>query len=245
VVNGRVHKGALRDKVLESLYIRSGYHKADCMRMKIGNLEDNPGKRAHGYCRPCMTINGVKTKMPHVKVKNYLGCGCPGDHDKENMLCDYTNITRLLEELPVEKAEQSLFWNDMNKGNEWSEGYGIMHEDNVAKALQRINVREKIDPAKHYTSDMGRKTFVTLTTKFLGFAEDITKLTTHHVEDDMVHVYQDPNYHNVQRATIVGRVFQLYNQGLYFPPIPDTMPHVLQGVRNAVSILQRQNKQIM
>ena len=140
--------------------------------------------------------------------------------------------------------KESLFWNTKSKGLEWSTGRGPMHEDNLARALQRINIREKIDPEKIYTFNIGRKTFVTLATKFLGFPEDLTKVTTHHVSDKMVHRYQDKQYHNVQRATVVGRVLQLYGQGHYTPPIADTMPHMVNGIYGMMRSIWNSQKQM-
>ena len=129
----------------------------------------------------------------------------------------------------------------MTKGTEWSpeSGWGTMGEDKLGKALQRINLRYSINPKETFTSDMGRKTFVTLSTRYMNFDKETVKMTTHHIDDKMVRTYQDPNYENLPQATIVGRAFQAHHQGRYTPAVVHRTDDYIYSMWNMMGVMMR------
>ncbi len=95
-----------------------------------------------------------------------------------NVVCDYTNKKRLVNELPEELAKQSLFWKDKENGRQWATAYAGCTKTTWPK-LCSASTRAR--------GSTWRNDFGTLATKYLGFTEDITKCPTHHRGDEMVH----------------------------------------------------------
>ena len=226
----------LREKVASYTLSHMGFHPIDAHRMKSSNMEyiANVDERGR-HPRPAIRVNGVATKRPGQKVRNYFVCGCPGPHDSDNDMCEYALADRLLNSLGKERSKRSLFWTTNSRGRGW--GATPQKKDTLAQCFQKINKRCGIAPGKQLRGDQGRKTFVTLGEHFFFFPRELMTKVTHHKQKKNLIKYIDSDYENIARETAPARMFQSYEQGHYVPPVCISVPHGLSRLEHKVNSL--------
>ena len=226
----------LRDKVGAFMLCHMGFHPEDCKR---ANLTKMTRLRQTGpYNKETVKLDGVATKRPGTKVRNYWVCGCHPQkpHDPNNDMCELALIDNLVESLGEDKAKENLFWTTNNRGMGW--GARQQKKDTMAKCLQRINRDMGISPEEEWTGEMGRKTFATLGTKFFYFPQRLQMEVSHHETFHHFEGYIDPEYVNVSRETMPSRLIQYYEQGTLEPPAIASVPHGLALLHGELSELK-------
>jgi len=173
----------------------------------------------------------TKTTAP---VTNMITCGCQGKHDPENDNCEYGMLTYLTDELG-DRANESLFWSCGGGGYRVA-NRPPMKEETIAKALERINkdTPGNVAPGEKLTGNMGRKTCVTLNMMEFCVGREATKRITHHTTEQNFKGYIDPQYVNSMNDAFVGRLWQMFGQGLYTPTITTSTPIHLQLLTDKV-----------
>ena len=135
MVDGRLKRDLLRDKVAAGLMYRHGFHPVDCHRVKSDNLEHNDNfVDTNMEVKPYYIINGHKTKQHGVKTLNVISCGCAHDHDENNLNCEYGLFHKLVEDLGPERCKQGLFHCTNKRGYQWSDR-GQQKSETIGKSM--------------------------------------------------------------------------------------------------------------
>jgi hypothetical protein len=162
---------------------------------------------------------------------NWLGCGCEGDHDENNLNCEYALTKTLLDDLPVELQERSLWWNTAkNKWTTLGARDKPMSRTRIGKAMQRINERCHISDRK-LIGFMGRKTMATMGRHKFSFQNSIIQNTGNWTQEEQMEDYMDPAFYNVDREVLINKTFMELELGRYVSDIIDTVPHHLSELR--------------
>ena len=93
---------ALRNKTLAVTMILNGWHPIDAYRMMETDVTDVPDYRDRsGHHRPKIIFAGEEThhtKVPSIKVRNTIGCGCQSNHDPRDERCFYNVVKEYIVE---------------------------------------------------------------------------------------------------------------------------------------------------
>lgn len=242
--DGTIQIGWLRDKCISNTFIHMGYHPADTFRMKKENIHDDPHNTDfQGFSKPRMKVVNFKTKDKSKVIRNWIACGCEEDHDPMNDNCEYALMRNLLERLPDDRSKISLWWNVSS--NEWdNRGKTGMQQKTVAKAMQRINARCQINPAKTFNGDQGRKTLATLGRHIFSHNDRLINDVGNWENAEQIEDYVDPLFENPDRETLLSQHFQALENDRYVPPINDTVPHHLSEIRRMLFDMKREQTEM-
>ena len=268
----------LRNKVIANCYMHMGFHKKDVQRLRDSNLEDHPTfKDRNGLLKPKIVIRGEHNKRKYIKVRNIVACGCPGEHNWRNQFCEYAlwKLYMVTKRDHDEKQEKETFKRmNNNKKKKHFEGEDLgpdrvlkemnfmrglsldkthyLHQNmgihQIAEGLEYWNKKLKLRPDQKITSDMARKTFCTLGSKFFKFQTQQIRDVTHHETDENFQVYVCDEYVDLEEESHISVTMQKWAQKRYNPPVhmtPSVMLHELQEAIGSVQKMMLLQSQIM
>ena len=85
----------------------------------------------------------------------------------------------------------------------------------------------------------------TLGRHFFYHEDNIINEVANWDDKETIENYMDPEYSNIERDTMLGRQFQAFENDNYVPPVTDNSAHHFVELRNLVSELVDQQKQVL